>query len=161
VADGSASWKEELVKVADRLESKTKQRRWTARTDYLIERDFVVGAYALRKLIAARDVSNAVTHAPIPVRRFVVNAIPPPSAGDISEFYDFDNGSRKTLSIEELCDEILHSFVFEFCCGETDDLFDGIFLSSERNKNEFVYLLLASDFIALCGDVGIGDAQRR
>jgi hypothetical protein len=90
-----------------------------------------------------------------------VNAIPPPSADDIFQSYDFDNGSRKTLSIEELCDEILHSFVFVFCCGETDDLFDGIFLSSERNKNEFVYLLLASDFIGLCGDVGIGDAPRR
>jgi hypothetical protein len=161
VADGSASWKEELVKVAGRLESKTKQRRWAARTDYLIERDFVVGAYALRKLIAAGDVSNAVTHVPIPVRRFEVNADPPDTADDISDSYDFDNGSRKTLSIEELCDEILHSVVFVFCCGETDDLFDGIFLSSDRNKNEFVYLLLASDFIALCGDVGIGDAQRR
>jgi hypothetical protein len=154
-------WKEELVKVADRLESKTKQRRWTARTDYLIERDFVVGAYALRKLIAAGEVSNAVTNMPIPVRRFEANTNPPKTADDISDSYDFDTGSRKTLSIEDVCDEILHSFVFVFCCGETDDLFDGIFLSSERNKNEFIYLLLASDFIALCGDVGIGDAQRR
>jgi hypothetical protein len=161
VADGSASWKEELVKVADRLESKTKQQRWTDRTDSLIERDFVVGAYALRKLIAAGEVSNAVTRVPIPVRRFEANANPPKTTTDISGLYDLDNGSRKTLSIDELCGEILHSVVFAFCCGETDDLFDGIFLSSERTKNEFVYLLLASDFIALCGDVGIGDAQRR
>ena len=161
MADGSASWKEELVKVAERLEAKTKQRRWTDRTDYLIERDFVVGAYALRKLVAAGDVSDSVKQGPVPVRRFDLTGKPPLSTDDISDSYDLDNGSRRTLSIEELCDEILHSFVFAFCCGETDDLFDGIFLSSERNKNEFVYLLLASDYIALCGDVGMGDAQRR
>jgi hypothetical protein len=60
------------------------------------------------------------------------------------------------LSLIELCDEILHSVVFTFCCGETEDLFDGIYVSSDSDKNEYVYLLLASDFIAVCCDVGMG-----
>ena len=71
------------------------------------------------------------------------------------------NGRRTTLSVVELCHEILHSVVFAFCCGETDDLFDGIYVSSDRHKNEYVYLVLASDFIALCCDIGMGDAQPR
>jgi hypothetical protein len=161
VADGSASWKEELVKVADRLEAKTKQRRWTDRTDYLIERDFVMGAYALHKLVAAGGVSDSIKQGPVPVRRFDLTGKPPLSADDISDSYDLDNGSRHTLSIEELCDEILRSFVFAFHCGETADLFDGVYVSSDRDKNEHVYLVLASDFIALCSDAGMGDAQRR
>jgi hypothetical protein len=36
------------------------------------------------------------------------------------------------------------------------DHFDGIYVSSDRDKkkNKFVYLVLASDFIALCCDIG-------
>jgi hypothetical protein len=161
VADGSASWKDELVKVADRLEAKTKQRRWTDRTGYLIERDIVASAYALRKLVESREVSQELTQHQIPVKRFDLCGRPPIFSDDISDSYDFDNGRRRMLSVVELCHEVLHSAVFAFHCGETADLFDGVYVSSDRDKNEYVYLVLASDFIALCGDVGMGDAQRR
>ena len=57
-----------------------------------------------------------------------------------------------------MCHEILHSFVFTFCCGETTDLFDGVYVSSDRHTNKHVYLLLASDYIALCSDVGVARA---
>ena len=56
--DDSFPWKDELVKIADRLEAKTKQKRWTDRTGYLIERDFMVGAYTMRKLIESHTVSR-------------------------------------------------------------------------------------------------------
>ena len=56
-----------------------------------------------------------------------------------------------------LCHEIVHSCVFTFCCGETTDLFDGIYVSADRHKNRYVYLVLASDFIALCYDAGAED----
>ncbi len=56
--DDSIPSKDELVKVADRLEAKTEQKRWTERTGYLIEQDFMVSAYAIRKLIDAHKVSD-------------------------------------------------------------------------------------------------------
>lgn len=143
MVDGSAPWKDELVKVAERLEAKTKQRRWASTTEFLIERDIVVGAYALQTVIAAEPESHARTR--VPVRQF--------------EPSDLDNGRRRTLSVAQLCDAILSGGVLDFYCGETGDLFDGIYLSSDRNGNESVHLLLASDFIALCGDVGMGLAQ--
>ena len=152
----SIPWKDELVKVADRLEAKTKQKRWTDRTGYLIERDFVASAYAMRKLIEADGVSKGLGERQIPVRRFDFSGRPPCSSGDIAESYDFENGRRTTLSVVELCKEILHSVVFAFCCGETDDLFDGIYVSSDRHESDYVYLVLASDFIALCCDIGMG-----
>jgi hypothetical protein len=159
VIDDAALWKDELVKTADRLEAKTKQTRWTDRTGYLTERDFVLGAYAMRKLVEAGETPEELRQRQIPVRRFEPTGSRPLSADDIADCYDFDNGRRKTLSLMELCDEILHSVVFTFCCGETGDLFDGIYLSSDSDKNEYLYLLLASDFIAVCCDVG--DTQPR
>jgi hypothetical protein len=158
VIDDSFPWKDELVKIADRLEAKTKQKRWTDRTGYLIERDFMVSAYAIRKLIESHTVSDEFGQRQIPVRRFDLTGAPPDPRrrSDIVDSYDFENGRRSTLSVADMCHEILHSFVFTFCCGETTDLFDGVYVSSERRTNKHVYLLLASDFIALCSDVGVG-----
>jgi len=156
VTDDSFPWKDELVKIAERLEAKTKQKRWTVRTGYLIERDFVVGAYAMRKLIESHKVSDELRSRQFPVRRYDSTGNPPdpPSPDDIADSYDFENGLRRALSVGDLCHEIVHSFAFTFCCGETTDLFDGVYVSSDRDKNEYVYLVLASDFIALCGDIG-------
>ncbi len=159
--DDPVPYIDELVKIADRLEAKTRQKRWTGRTGYLIERDFAAGAYAMRKLIESDTASAEFLQRQIPVRCFDLSGPRPLSADDIADSYDLDNGRRGTLSVVELCHEVLHSDVFTFCCGETDDLFDGIYLSSDRDKNEYVYLVLASDFIALCCDIGIGDAQPR
>ena len=53
VIDDSIPFEDELVEVADRMDAKTKQKRWTDRTGYLIERDFMVSAYAIRKLIVS------------------------------------------------------------------------------------------------------------
>lgn len=154
-------WSSELVKVADRLEAKTRQKRWTDRTGYLIERDFMVGAYAMRKLIESDEVSIQLSLRQIPVRRFDLIGRRPPSADDIADSYDFENGLRRTLSVVDLCHEIVDSFVFTYCCGETDDLFDGIYVSSDRDKTKYVYLILASDFIALCCAIGMADTQPR
>jgi hypothetical protein len=161
VVDDPTPWNDELVKIADRLEAKTKQTRWTDQTGYLIERDFVVSAYAMRKLIEADGVSKGLEKRQIPIRRFDFSGRRRCSSDDIAESYDFENGRRTTLSVVGLCHEILHSVVFAFCCGETDDLFDGIYVSSVRHESEYVYLVLASDFIALCYDIGMGDAQPR
>ncbi|WP_123028448.1 hypothetical protein [Mycolicibacterium stellerae] len=161
MVDDANPWKDELVKIAERLEAKTGQTRWTDRTGLLIERDFVASAYAMRKLVEAAGGSAALRQRRIPVRRFELTGSRPLSADDITDCYDFDNGRRTMLSLVQLCHEILHSVVFAFCCGETEDLFDGIYVSSDGDKNEYVYLVLASDFIALCGDIGTLDLQPR
>jgi hypothetical protein len=156
VTDDAIAWQHELLKVADRLEAKTKQARWTARTGYLIERDFVIGGYAMRKLIESHTVSEQLRQCQIPVRRIDLTGRPPDMRypDDISDSYDFEHGRRTTLSVADLCHEVLQSFVFAFFCGQTADLFDGIYVSSDRCRSKHVYLVLASDFIALCSDIG-------
>lgn len=163
--EDAIAWKGELVKVADRLEARTKQARSTDRTSYLIERDFVLGAYAIRKLVETRSVAEELRQRQVPVRRCELSGNPPDplDPADIADSYDFEHGRRDTLSVVGLCHEIVHSFVFAFFCGESADLFDGIYVSADRgDQNKHVYLVLASDFIALCGDMGadVGEQTR-
>ena len=154
MGDEVIAWKEELVRVADRLEAKTKQTRWTYKTGVVIEQGFVVSAYAMRKLIQSGAVSDEIRQRQFPVRRFDSTGTLPDSRlpDDIADSYDFENGRRTTLSVADLCHEIVDSTVFAFCCGETTDLFDGIYLTADRERDH-VYLVLASDYIALCDDV--------
>jgi hypothetical protein len=121
----------------------------------LIERDFVAAAYAMRKLLRLNDVPP-VLRRPFPVRRYESCGHPRDahSLDDIAQCYDFENSRRGALSVPTLCDEILQSSVFAFCCGETADLFDGVYLASDQYVDECVHLVLASDFIALCADAG-------
>jgi hypothetical protein len=153
VIDEPLPWKAELARVADRLERRTRQSRWTARTGHLIERDFVSGAHAVRKLIEAGQVPADVSDRGFPVRRYARTGAPPHDMDDVADRYDFANGRRRMLTVSELCREIVDSFVFAFCCGETADLFDGVYVSADRLRQRYVHLVLASDFIALCGDV--------
>jgi hypothetical protein len=62
--------KTSLSRWLTRLDAKTKQKRWTGRNCYLIERDFMVSACAMRKLIDAFKVSDALRQRQIPVERF-------------------------------------------------------------------------------------------
>ena len=142
-------WADELVRVTARLEAKTKQTRWTGRTDVLIERDFVVGAYVMRKLLR----SEKVRHRQIPIRRFDPSPRRPPAPAGGAGTYEIEHSRREVLSVSDLCAQILNNTVFSFCCGETADLFDGIYLSSDPGEKNVV-LVLASDFIALCNDIG-------
>jgi hypothetical protein len=51
VISDSEPWKAELLKTADRLDRRSIQERWTDRSGFLVERDIMLGAYAIRKLL--------------------------------------------------------------------------------------------------------------
>ena len=55
----SFPWREELLRVAGRLEKRKAQRRWTERTMFLVERDIMISAYAIRKLKEANKIPTA------------------------------------------------------------------------------------------------------
>lgn len=154
-------WADELLRVAQRLHAKTQQTRWTASTDVLIERDYVVSAYAMRWLIDSRLVPEAMRRYRIPVRRFDSGARLPIAPDDAGVSYDLDQSRREMLPIADLCHQILNNTVFSFYCGQTADLFDGVYLASDRGGDETARLVLASDYIALCADVGAAMTDRR
>jgi hypothetical protein len=136
-------WQLELVKIAERLEAKTKQTRWTERTEMLLEREFIAGAYAMVKVLQSSTGSDETLRRRIPVRR-------------LESGYDVEHSSRDTIPVAALCRQILNNAVFDFYCGETADLFDGIYIAPDPDERTML-LVIASDFIALCNDLGTGN----
>jgi hypothetical protein len=110
----SIPWKDELLHVAERLRTKKTQRRWSARSAYLLERDVMMAAYAVRKLIESRRVSDELSHMEWPVARLELT-------GDVPDVWNVHEPERSfdlaapqpaSLSTLEVCHQIIHSFVF-------------------------------------------------
>jgi len=112
--NNSIPWKDELLHVADRLRTKKTQRRWSARSSYLLERDVMTAAYAVRKLIESRRVSDELSHMQWPVARFKLTGVVPDMRNVHEPEHSFDLGSPEPASIStlEVCHQIIHSFVF-------------------------------------------------
>jgi len=62
----SYSWKENLFRIAERLDRKAEQRRRTDRTDVNLAKDLFTGRYAIRKLMEARKLSETMMAAGVP-----------------------------------------------------------------------------------------------
>jgi hypothetical protein len=132
----SYPWKRELARDADII------RRWAARKteseyrEFLIEKKVLLSTYAIRKLFDAEKLSTKL-------KKFQVNCIGYKSKDsnidrnnkyDIERFFDLSKKSHYTVLLDKFCDEVVHSYVFVFCCDE-DLRIDGIFLCSDHNKS--------------------------
>jgi hypothetical protein len=60
VIGDSVPWKIELLRIAARLERRKTQKRWTQQTTFLVERDIMIAAFAIRKLTEAHKLSDDV-----------------------------------------------------------------------------------------------------
>lgn len=69
VISDSVPWKEHLLRIADTLEKRKTQARWTERTSFLVERDTLTAAYAVRKMIESHKLSDELRQEGIIVRR--------------------------------------------------------------------------------------------
>lgn len=137
--DESGPWREELQKSAVRLLRWNTQRRWTARTYYLAERDVMMGAYAIRRLIDSGKTSSllgarryTVIHYPLVGRvPMVLDRFSP------EEFYNLEKPTRGQLDVAHLCNQIIHSFVFQIFLTPEDTT--SVMLVSDRDRSRRVH----------------------
>jgi hypothetical protein len=155
----SIPWREELWRVADRLERKAQQKRWTERSSFLVERDMMTSAYAIRRLSEAHKISDDLARTRVPVVRYGrVGTVP--DIWDRHEFwthYDLENGKRDLITIPHLCNQLIHSFVWIISGNEDTELFDGAFVASEKERVKHLYFLPVQSLIDLCRKVAAED----
>jgi hypothetical protein len=99
--------------MADRLEARTVQKRWTERTSYLVERDLLVGAFSVRKLIDSHKVSQQTTRRKFKVlsARLTGEPADPWTAYQYWENYDIANQRNAQLPLRDLTNPLIHSLV--------------------------------------------------
>ncbi|OQK43193.1 hypothetical protein XM74_c11567 [Vibrio vulnificus] len=56
----SKFWKDDLLKLAEKLTLRLVQKRWGEKNIYTLEKDIFLGFYSVRKLIESRKISDSV-----------------------------------------------------------------------------------------------------
>ncbi|MFI6779300.1 hypothetical protein [Nocardia sp. NPDC050412] len=160
----SIPWKDELLKIANRLEAKTMQKRWPERSGFLVERDVMLSAYAIRKLIEAFKLSDALRDKQFPVEQFDMIGPKAPdwyTRVEFWEFYDMDNPSPHLLTLRELCNQIIHSWMWQISADEHTNLFDGFLVSSDRESRKRLFFVNATTYIERCREIGNEDVYSK
>jgi hypothetical protein len=159
VINDSVPWREQLWRSADELDRRKTQRRWTDRTSFLVEREIMVGCYGIRKLHEARRVSDALAACKWEVTRHVLTSARRPDIWARAtpwEYYDLPHGTSAMLSITELCNQVIHSYIWMLSATEAED-FDGIYVASDRQRLSGLFFVPVDRFIELFRAVGSED----
>ena len=68
--DESCYWKNDLLKEADALRDRKKQRRWPEVSFARLEQTIMLGFYSIRKLIEASKLSDSTIYEEIPITTY-------------------------------------------------------------------------------------------
>lgn len=132
--------------------------RWTSRTGFHVERDLLLGMFAIRRLI-----ESTKTSALLPNERVSVGVHP--LTGDIPgiydrwsywEHYDMESKRQTQLTVRELVTMFIHSFVLEFYPALEEEP-ARIWVVSDRDRHKWLYSISFERVVALFRRVGDED----
>lgn len=159
IAD-SQPWRKALLDSTRRLQAKTLQRRWTEQSFYLLERDLLLGAFSVRKLSESFKLSDEMRATRIPVSKHIRSGKAPDLLNkfEIWKSFDLEVSLPWQLGIEELCNQLIHSWTLLPNFDEESRLFDGLYFVSDRRRVDCLYFVQASRLIELfelvvCDDI--------
>lgn len=111
----SIYWKNDLIKISQRLE-KVLTKKSIRESSYIkIEKDIMMGFFIVRKLIDSHKISDEVLIQQIPtiechqVKDTVIDVM---SLNSFHHRYDFKMQVKGSLNIRKLCNFVIHSLVF-------------------------------------------------
>ena len=158
----SIPWKEDLLRIADRLDKKRTQKRWTERSGYLVERDVMTSAYTIRRLVESWKVSDRLASRSFQINRFALLGSPPDFMNKFFfwELYDLDSPVRVDLSLREVCNQIMHSWMWAISATESNE-FDGIYVASDKDRNSKLYWIPIDQLISIIRDIGREDVTAK
>ena len=139
----SQFWKDDLIKQANFLRAKTKQRRWRKASSARLEQSIMLGFYSIRKLAESQKLSNAVINQKITATVYVWKGKPVTRINwiKIDELYDLKNPKTVRKDLLFFCHQFVHSYVFWEYFEEDTRFVEGVFVSSDRERHHNLYSL--------------------
>jgi len=96
-------WKDDLLKLSRKLESRLLQTKWGERNLYTIEKEIFIGFYSVRKLIESRKTSNSIKSKFYDIKEFPHNG----NKGSVTDPYRLEDFVlKKVKSLQKLNENI-------------------------------------------------------
>lgn len=144
----SSYWKTDLLRLADKLQHRRRQRRFSERSIANLEKEIFFAFYAIRKLLEAKKLTQRAGHRSVPVEAY-------PSTGkgvtflnfafvgfEIEKHFDLMKKINEKVSLGFLCNQVIHSYIYfpEFY----RDRLTRIWISSDRMRNKKLFRIKIS-----------------
>lgn len=153
----SQFWKEDLVKLALRLQKRRSQRRWPERSLAKLEKEVFIEFYSIRKLLEAKKLSEGLTKAQIPIEAFRYTGTAQITIYNwnrkVFDAYDFKKALKEKVTVKFLCDQVIHSYIYKEVFDDKGEIF-GFLLSSDWERSKKLYHLPIAKLIKLFANVG-------
>ena len=141
----SVYWKKQLLNTAKWLRSVKLSECSRDSTYFRVEKEIFFGFYSIRKLFDTYKVSDTTKAATIELT-WHRNTVPVNYLNwhKLDECYDLSSEHTEVCDIRYLCNQFIHSYVFLI---KIDLRIEGVFVASDRMKNERVYFVTLSDIL--------------
>jgi len=154
----SCYWKDPLLEMADRLIELSRKDEWTEDEGAQFERDVFIGFYSVRKLFEApAKVSDESRSMKLKIVRFPKRSGQPLvdwyNRDEIWKLYDIGNGQVEERDAVFVTHRMIHSFIF-IPSAPCDAEQDGMFFTSDTDKEKNIYFIELNEVVRLFRDVG-------
>lgn len=138
--DESYPWRKALMDSAERLEARKLQQRWRQETFHLVERDVMLGFFAIRRLIESFKVPDSVRASTHEATRFAATGVLADvwNRFEIWDLFDLENPETCKLTLREICNQFIHSWIHVTEFAE-DRSFSGFMVSSDWARRKYLY----------------------
>lgn len=150
----SCYWKAPLIRSANWLERLHIKEETAKRSLVRVERVLFVGFYGIRKLLetfklspSTRALKFSLLWSPC------IKTVDYMNAHRIEELFDLEITNTEERSLEFLCNQFIHSYIFSPVQGEDGSL-AGVFISSDRIKKDKVFFVDIDHILAAFRTVG-------
>lgn len=150
----SSYWKDDLLKLACRLERRLIQTRWGEKNLYTVEKEIFMGFYSIRKLIESKKISDSVATKKYEIKEFEYRGSPESIITHFEESdYDLSKAKTSKITIAALCNQFIHSHHFLPFCPMGKNLI-GFFFCSDHKRLSGLYLITIFDIVDIYRLVG-------
>lgn len=112
-----------------------------------IEVKLFIIAYSLRKLIDTKKISDKLSSIQIEILAYPKNSkkITLMDNYCFDEYYDFSKKQEMSLPIREICNQIIHSYIFQLVSNRNKIFY--MFFNSDHEKDKYLLKLKIKDFL--------------
>jgi hypothetical protein len=148
-------YKDQLLRIANRIDRWHKSPRWTDRRALEYERDIFYSFFAIRRLIESKTVSDHVASRLIPLQRY-----PPTGKGAtlinrhrFEDLYDLSRPVSERRPLLFVGNQLIHSYVFSIWI-ERSGRQTSVFFSSDRQRNRAAFRMTRRTLVRILRAVG-------
>lgn len=153
----SNPWKKELLQTAAWLQRLRLTERTREETYIKLEKAVFFAAYAIRKLVEARKLSDAVVSHEIDLEFFPAKRqVTMLNWDHFDRNYDFESPGAEVRGLVYVCNQLIHSFAFAPEVAE-DGRLTAVLVASDKQKSTKLYRIARSQLLDLLRRVGRDD----